>query len=633
MKFYLIYSNQFALGNKPIGIASLAATLKQNGHSFRLMDCTQFDLRHSDNDSNKIGEISLQFKPPSNPERLPQRQEVNISRLCEIIAADIDDFKPDMIGLSALTDDIPLGIPILRRIRPIFPKIPMIVGGVHATVDPGGMIKEDCIDVVCVGEGEGTILDVANAVDKRQPLDHIQNLWVKKEDGSVIKNGLRPFIVDMDTLPFPDWSIYPQTAFYKPYHGRVYKYGDFEMSRGCPYKCSYCINVGLQELYKVQDNPNSYHREKSLPRVMKEIRLAMDTYGIEFLKFWDETFLLMNPKRLEEFGELYSKEIGLPYVIETTAASINARTAYILKKTNCRSASLGMETGSADLRKGILMKPTENQVYIDAFKLMKENGLRPVSFNMLGLPYESKEDLFRTVMLNRLGGTESQSVGIFYPYKGTPIRNYIQSKGLMDEDYEYTTLKQENFTTFTATLPSVIKNASVTKEELLSYKELFPLYVHLPIRLWALIDHCKNERGPFVDYLLLNLRRVLFFVLFKEDPENHLSRLESIRHAVRITPAQVDELFSSPLALAFKAQEPDVYRILIAGWLGSEHVRRFSDLFEKIMTGRLRPEVVPPENLDEWLGLQSGEAQLRAIRKELIDIAKLEAQNFSAQRS
>lgn len=630
MKFYLIYSNQFAVGNKPIGIASLASVLKQNGHSFRLMDCTQFDLRHSGSDSNKIGEISLQFKPPSNPERLPKRREVNFTQLCEIIAADIDAFKPDMIGLSALTDDIPLGIPIMRRIRPIFPKIPMIVGGVHATVDPGGMIKEDCIDVVCVGEGEGAILDIATAVDKKEPLDNIQNLWVKKADGHVIKNGLRPFIADMDTLPFPDWSIYPETAFYKPYHGRVYKYGDFEMSRGCPYKCSYCINVGLQELYKVQDDPNAYHREKSLPRVMKEIRLAMDNYGIEFLKFWDETFLLMHAQRLEEFGDLYSKEIGLPYVIETTSSSITRRTVHILKKTNCRSASLGLETGSADLRKGILMKPTENQVYIDAFKLMKENGIRPVSFNMLGLPHESKEDLFRTIVLNRLGGTESQSVGIFYPYKGTPIRNYIQSKGMMDEDYEYTTLKQENFTTFTATLASVVKNASVTKAELLSYKELFPLYVHLPIRLWALIDYCKNNRGPFVDYLLFNLRRVLFFALFNEDPESYLSQLDSVRHAVRIDPREVAQSFSSPEALAFKAKEPDVYRILIAGWLGQEHAREFSALFDQIMSGRLLPEVVLPENIHDWLGLQKDEASLRAIRRELVDIAKLEARNFAA---
>ena len=83
---------------------------------------------------------------------------------------------------------------------------------------------------------------------------------------------------NLDLFPHPDWSIYPETAFYKPFKGYVYKYGDFEMSRGCPYKCSYCINVQLQALYKATGE--NYHREKSIKRVIEEIKFAQKKYGI-----------------------------------------------------------------------------------------------------------------------------------------------------------------------------------------------------------------------------------------------------------------------------------------------------------------------------------------------------------------
>ena len=97
----------------------------------------------------------------------------------------------------------------------------------------------------------------------------------------------------------------------------------------------------MQAIYK--QTGENYHREKSIKRVIEEIKLAQEKYNIEFIKFWDETFLLMSKERLEEFTELYSKEIGLPYVIETTSQSITPLTAKMLKKSNCKSVSLGLE--------------------------------------------------------------------------------------------------------------------------------------------------------------------------------------------------------------------------------------------------------------------------------------------------
>ena len=249
MRFFMLYSNQFATGNKPIGIASLAAILKREGHQFRLFDCTNYSINVERKfDWNLAGARNLAFKYPSNPERLPERRDIDYHGLVEELLRDIDGFKPDIIGLSALTDDYPLGLGLMREVKRTFPDIPTIAGGIHATVDPGGVIAEECFDSVCVGEGEYVVLDVADRIDSKNSLEGIANLWIKRDDGMVQSKEVRPYEQKLDLFPFPDWSIYGETAFYKPFNGVVYKYDDFEMSRGCPYKCSYCINVQLQGL-------------------------------------------------------------------------------------------------------------------------------------------------------------------------------------------------------------------------------------------------------------------------------------------------------------------------------------------------------------------------------------------------
>lgn len=507
MRFLMIYPNQWATGNKPIGIATLAAVLKNAGHQFKLFDFTQFDCSGGLGDRGQ-GEISLEFKRVRNPERLPKRLYVSRDAALSRLLEETEAFQPDMIGLSVLSDDYPFGLEALRYVRRHV-RVPTIVGGVHAAVDPEGIIRESCVDMVCVGEGEGVIAELAERFDRGEDLSTVLNVWVKTPDG-VIRNPLRPLLQDLDTLPYADWSIYPETAFYKPFDGYVYKYGDFEMSRGCPYTCSYCINVELQQMYKGKGN---YHREKSVARVIQEISWFKRQYGLEFLKFWDETFLLMSYERLEALAHAYSEQIGIPFAIETTASSVTPRTAPLLKKFGCATASLGLETGNVDLRRGVLDKNIDNTSYEQAYQLLRTHEIRGVSFNMIGLPFERREDIFDTIRLNKKLNTDAQAVGIFYPYKGTPVRTFCESKGLIDQEFEFRLLSQptENFVTYTAGVGSVLKLGDVTRDELVRLRDFFSYYVVGPEWLWPVIDECGNATG-----LSKKLGRVLFQCLYQK---------------------------------------------------------------------------------------------------------------------
>jgi anaerobic magnesium-protoporphyrin IX monomethyl ester cyclase len=623
----MLYSNQWVTGNKPIGLASLSAILKQSGHQFTLFDCTEYSIiaeNAKENDrKTELGSKqmmhnsnALEFKYAENHERLPVPKPVTHKDLIDEFLRTIDRIKPDMIGFSGLTDDYPLGLGLMRHARSKFPAIPTIAGGIHATVAPMDVISEDCFDMVCIGEGEYVVLDIAERIDQKRNFKGIQNLWIKLDDRTIERNAVRPYEQNLDLLPFPDWSIYGDTAFFKPYLGHVYKYGDFEMSRGCPYKCSYCINVQLQEIYS---GPHNFHREKSIDRVINEIKYAVDNYQIEFLKFWDETFLLMGKERMEEFGDKYSSEIGLPYVIETTAESITEISAKILKKTNCKSASLGMETGSPDIRKGILHKTTDNTAYVKAFKLMEENGIKKVSFNMIGLPNESQRDIFRTIGLNRLVGTFTQAVGLFYPYKGTPIRDMMVEQGWMGDDFELRNLQDEgyDFTSLTSHGRSVVRFKDMDNELVTRLCMLFATYSYWPVKLHPLIDYVKKNNDDFSVNLLKNIQRTTYYKKFGELPKSDTSSVKPLPMETQKVLSIVGQL-SEPLAVEFST-------LLAKLWVGND-LDRVSSMLNLIIAGELSPEInIPeePEELAEWLDVSmEDDVVQRLVRSKLRSIAK-----------
>jgi len=249
----------------------------------------------------------------------------------------LTEFKPDIIALSLVTGRHTLFLDTVRQIKKECPGIAVLAGGPHTTFYPE-FIHEEGIDAVCRGEGEIALPALINAFerDRRFLPDTIANWWVKKPDGSVIKNDVGPLIEDLDTLPYPDRDIYDR-AYPCNEHATVYAM----TSRGCPFKCSYCFNHAYQELYL---GKGRLCRRRNVGNLLGEFEKLKQSYPLQIIVFQDDTFNL-DKAWLKEFAAQYPREIGIPFHCHLRADLLDEESAALLRIAGY-AVSMGLVTGA-----------------------------------------------------------------------------------------------------------------------------------------------------------------------------------------------------------------------------------------------------------------------------------------------
>ena len=310
---------------------------------------------------------------------------------------------------------------------------------IHATLAPEQVLRHREVKAVCIGEGEQALVALLDSYKEGLFDTGTGGFWFRG-NGGIIRNRPFPPLEFDATTPFPDWSIYGDNHFIFPFEGKLYRRGSVALSRGCPYACSYCVNDFFRNR---TDTGQGHIRRKEVDYAIAELAYLKKTHRLEFLRFWDETFLSMPLKYLEAFAQAYRDRIDLPFTIETTADSVTRRKAAILKEMGCRSVSIGVETSNEDQRRSLLKKNITNAQYKEAFGVLTELGLRKVANFMFLLPHQSIEDMYRCILLCAEWQVESPSPRFFYPYKGTALRDYCMNAGLLNEKL-IETLEDEN---------------------------------------------------------------------------------------------------------------------------------------------------------------------------------------------
>ncbi len=381
-------------------------------------------------------------------------------------------FRPGIVGYSIITGSQRYYLDLNRRLkaeREIF----SVFGGPHPTFFPE-MIEEEGVDGICIGEGEGAMLDLANALDKGRLEPTIAN-WHFKLNGEIVRNPVRPYICDLDLLPLPDRNL----VYSRDRISRNSKIKHFLTSRGCPFNCTYCFNHALSEIYH---NKGKRFRQRSVDNVVKEVRWVRDHYPLEFVVFVDDSFTLSH-EWLEELAEKYPRAVGLPFFCNVRPNLVTAEQVRVLKEAGCHSVSMGIETGPDHLRNELLNRNMTRQHITEAARLLREGGIYFTSTNMLGLPTSGLEDDLETLKLNIECRPAYAHAFIFQPYPRTQLGEFTRQHDLMVGTFDDIGA--------VAWDSSVLNFSPEHKRQLSNLQRFFAIVVEWP-RLWPLVRRLLN---------------------------------------------------------------------------------------------------------------------------------------------
>jgi len=374
------------------------------------------------------------------------------------IEAKIDRIKPDLLAISVLTPSFPYLYKLLREVKRRH-NIPSIVGGPHATHFPE-ILKEEGIDYVFRGEGEVTFLKFLDRFEQKLPMDGVENLSYIK-DGQLISNPLAPLIEDLDTVTFPDRDLLSGFEQFARSDVR-----SVMASRGCPYQCSYCFNNQYQGMYK---DLGKKLRLRSVDNVVAECKDLKEKYHAKMIHFFDDIFPFKS-SWVEEFADKYSREVGLPFLTNTSFNVCSEHYMENLARAGCKCLLIGVETGNEYFREKILFRKMKNSMMIEKAELIHAHGIRIYTQNLIGLPYGSLELDLETLRLNIALKADYAGAYLCQPYPGTPIERMAKEAGLFEEDKEF----NRSFY-----YSSKIRIADRTQVERL--RILFPIVVNFPV--------------------------------------------------------------------------------------------------------------------------------------------------------
>ncbi len=331
------------------------------------------------------------------------------------------EFDPQVVAFYSTTSQFRYVERLLKDI-PLRKDVFTICGGPHVTVEPETSLHEiPRLDAVCRGEGEYPLLELVETLEKNRDITKIKNIYVKR-DGEICRNPSRPFIENLDDLPFPDRELFQYQKIIDSDFGTAL----FMFARGCPFNCSYCSNYALS---KVQSG--KYVRFRSVESCITEIKEVLNNYTAKAIYVNDDLFTFKKDF-VFEFCERYKEEIDLPFDINTRVGFIDEEICAWLKDAGCRRVNIGIESGSPYIRSKVLTRKMSNEEIIKAFRIVHEAGLKTKSFNMIGFPEETPEHFQETIELNAKIHPDSVILNVFDPYPGTKLGEVCKKENLID---------------------------------------------------------------------------------------------------------------------------------------------------------------------------------------------------------
>ncbi len=387
----------------------------------------------------------------------------------------LDNFKPDIVGMTAYTSAVLKDIKKVSEIVKKNSNALVIVGGIHATLEPKSLLDLKTIDYAVRGEGEGAILDICNLINKRKATR--KNILKIK---NINYNEIRPFM-DLNELPVTNYDLIEV---------KKYPIATFCTSRGCPGRCRFCYNLGRTLRF--------YNTDK----VIETMTRTIEKYNIKEFTIADDNFANLS-NRTAKICEALSK-YNIIFHIFLRVDQVHDKVMRELKKAGCWSIQFGFESGSQKVLDFINKNATVEQS-IHAIKQCKKYKIFVDSSFMVGLPGETIEDMKKTEEFIKKYKPDAVDIKIYRPYPSTELYRESVKQGLLkepktiDEWITFGDLKEGSMNLSKIPTPILLKTVNeLSKTNYLTYTKKAVLLMrngHFRYVLFRLGTILKNKLG------------------------------------------------------------------------------------------------------------------------------------------
>lgn len=356
----------------------------------------------------------------------------------------VNNAEFDVVGIGGIVTVYRYVKWLVNMIRKYHPGKKIIIGGSVGTSIPRIMLEKNPVDVVCIGEGEETVIELVEALQNNRDLSVVKGIWYKDERGRIRQTEPRQPIKDLDAIPPPAWDLFPMDIYLKNPVGapNVNKWTDGSSSgnmplsinifatRGCPYRCIYCYH----------DFMGVGWRHRSPKSVVNEIKDLYERYGVKYFHFVDDEFCL-NKKFVYEFCREIKdlmKELDEKITWGCTGRA-NLMTEDLIatmSDAGCVLIGYGIESGSQKnldfIKKRVTVEQAKNAIRLT----QKYMGWADCSF-IIGYPGETKETIQETIDFCKELDLKPEVIFFLTPYPGTELYDIALKRGLIKDEEEY----------------------------------------------------------------------------------------------------------------------------------------------------------------------------------------------------
>jgi anaerobic magnesium-protoporphyrin IX monomethyl ester cyclase len=405
---------------------------------------------------------------------------------CDVLKLSYEDFKselakrqPDIVGITSTTLTYKSGLQLTKIAKEVCPNCLTVMGGSHVTFWDDKALQE-CpeLDVIVRKEGEYTLLELVQKVEAGESFGDVLGITYRK-DGKIVRNPDRPYIEDLDSLPFPARHLWP-TERLREYEDILY----LAASRGCIFWCEFCATVRMH---------GRKFRMRSPKNIVDELEFLHKTYGVDKFTFCDDAFTADQARIAELCREITDRKLKIKWNCGTRVDMLTKELLLKMREAGCISVWTGVESGSQEvldaMNKGITIEQT-----VRVYSWIRELGLKPVPNVILGFPGETKESAWKTIkFVEKISPDEVGFYNVATPFPGTPMYDTVKKN-----DW----LKVTDFDKYDTTTP-IFETPWLSMKELREIRE--QAFHHFYLRPTYFLNNLRKGRFLSLLQVLVHL--------------------------------------------------------------------------------------------------------------------------------